>query len=124
MPLSVAPDARVMLFAASACITACLLFSVAPALLASKQSFQALSEIRAKRWRLGKSLVVAQMAISVLLLVAAGLFGRTMINLVQPLVQSGNGLALYPGVGEQLQSLPLLQQIVHSRPGQARRSIQ
>ncbi len=47
-----------------------------------RQTFQpALAEIRAGRWRLSKGLIVAQMAISVLLLIVAGLFGRTLINM-------------------------------------------
>ena len=63
-------------------MAACILFSLAPALQALRQTFQpALAEIRAGRWRFGKGLIVAQMAISVLLLIVAGLFGRTLINM-------------------------------------------
>jgi len=72
----------VLLFAVAASIAACLLFSLAPALQATRPGFQpALAQIRASRWRLGKGLVVTQMAISVLLQIGAGLFGRTLINM-------------------------------------------
>jgi predicted permease len=82
MPVDVTPDGRVLLFAVGASLTACILFSLAPALQAMRQTFQpALAEIRAGRWRLGKGLIVAQMAISVLLLIVAGLFGRTLMNI-------------------------------------------
>jgi predicted permease len=80
--LDAVPDARVLLFAAAISLAACLLFGMAPALLASRQSFiPALAEIRASRWRMGKVLIVVQMAISVLLLIGGGLFGRTLINI-------------------------------------------
>jgi predicted permease len=82
MLLDVAPNARVLFFAAAVSTIACILFSLTPALQATRQSFQpALAEVRAGRWRLGKGLIVAQMAISVLLLIGAGLFGRTLINM-------------------------------------------
>ena len=82
MLLDVAPNARVLFFAAAVSTFACLLFSLTPALQATRQSFQpALAEARAGRWRLGKGLIVAQMAIAVLLLIGAGLFGRTLINM-------------------------------------------
>jgi len=82
MQLDVAPDGRVLLFAATVSLAACILFSLAPALQTMRQTFQpALSEIRASRWVLGKALIVAQMAISVLLLIGAGLFGRTLLNM-------------------------------------------
>jgi predicted permease len=82
MLLDVAPNARVLFFAAAISTIACLLFSLAPALQATRQSFQpALAEMRAGRWRLGKGLIVAQMAIAVLLLIGAGLFGRTLTNM-------------------------------------------
>jgi predicted permease len=82
MLLDVTPDARVLFFAAAASTVASVIFSLAPALQATRQSFQpALAEARAGRWRLGKGLMVAQMAIAVLLLIGAGLFGRTLVNM-------------------------------------------
>jgi predicted permease len=41
----------------------------------------ALAEIRSSRWRLGRGLIVGQAAISLLLLIGAGLFGRTLHNM-------------------------------------------
>ena len=82
MQLDIAPDARILFFAAAVSTIACILFSLTPALQATRQNFQpALAELRAGRWRLGKGLIVAQMAIAVLLLIGAGLFGRTLINM-------------------------------------------
>jgi predicted permease len=82
MLLDVTPNPRVLFFAAAVSTVACILFSLTPALQATRQSFQpTLAEVRAGRWRLGKGLIVAQMAISVLLLIGAGLFGRTLINM-------------------------------------------
>ena len=82
MDLEVRPDLRVLAFASLVSLLACLLFSLAPAIQASRASFQpALAEIRAGRWRLGKGLIVAQVAISLMLLIGAGLFGRTLMNM-------------------------------------------
>jgi len=81
MALAVRPDARVLAFAALISLAACFLFGLAPALQATRVRFQpALAEGRSARWRLGKGLVIAQAAIAVLLLVGAGLFGRTLAN--------------------------------------------
>ena len=80
--LDAAPDARVLAFALAVSLAACMLFSAAPAVQAMRQSLQPwLAEIRAGRWRLGRGLIVAQMAISVLLLIGAGLFGRSIVNM-------------------------------------------
>jgi macrolide transport system ATP-binding/permease protein len=66
-----------------------LLFGLAPALQASRVDVvPALKEVRAsqgpRRWRglgLGRMLVVTQVVLSLVLLVAAGLFGRTLLKL-------------------------------------------
>jgi predicted permease len=82
MALAVRPDTRVLAFASLVSLLACLLFSLAPAIQATRLSVQpALAEIRAGRWRLGKGLIVAQVAISLLLLIGAGLFGRSLLNM-------------------------------------------
>jgi predicted permease len=82
MLLDVAPNPRMLLFAAAVSLFACVLFSFTPMIEATRQSFQpALAEARAGGWRLGKGLIVAQMAITVLLLIGAGLFGRTLLNM-------------------------------------------
>jgi predicted permease len=86
--LDVAPDIRVLAFTAGAAILTAILFGFAPAVKATraataesmKQTGRTLSE-RHGRWSLGRVLVVAQIALSLLLLVAAGLFTGTLRNL-------------------------------------------
>src|SRR4029077_15119708 len=81
--LNLRPDLRTLAFAASISTAACLLFSLAPALQATRQGIQpALAEARlGARWRWGRGLIAAQVAISVLLVIGAGLFGRTLLRL-------------------------------------------
>lgn len=80
--LDIWPDLRVLGFAAVS-VTACLLFSLAPAIQAVRHGIQpALAEARGSaRWRLGRGLVAAQVGISMVLLVSAGLFARTLARL-------------------------------------------
>jgi len=86
--LSAAPDARVLLFTLGLCALTALLFGLVPALQASRPALvTALKDeigttsggVRHARMR--KTLVVAQIALSVLLLAAAGLFARSLYNL-------------------------------------------
>jgi predicted permease len=81
--LNIRPDVRVLGFAAAVSIAACLLFSLAPAFRAVRFGLQpAPGEIRGSaRRRLGRGLVAAQVAISTVLLIGAGLFGRTLMGL-------------------------------------------
>jgi predicted permease len=82
--LTIRPDLRVLGFAAAVSVAACLLFSLAPAIQAVRYGVQpaALAEARGSaRWRLGRGLVAAQIAISAVLLIGAGLFGRTLVRL-------------------------------------------
>jgi len=81
--LNLRPDVRILAFAAAISGAACLLFSLAPAIQATRQGLQpALSEARlGARWRWGRGLIAAQVAISVLLVIGAGLFGRTLLRL-------------------------------------------
>ncbi len=81
--LNLRPDLRVLAFAAAISAAACLLFSLAPAIQATRQGIQpALAEARSgARWRWGRGLIAAQVAISVLLVIGAGLFGRTLLRL-------------------------------------------
>jgi predicted permease len=80
--LSAAPDLRVLLFAVAASVIAALLFSIGPALYASRQRLApAIADRRASRMRIGRGLIVGQVAVSVLLLVGSGLFGRTLANI-------------------------------------------
>lgn len=80
--IDILPDARVLGFAMIVSIVACLLFSLAPAIQATRQGIQpGLTEGRgSSQWRLGRGLIAAQVAISLLLLIGAGLFGRTLLN--------------------------------------------
>jgi predicted permease len=76
------PDLRVLSFAVAISSAACLLFSLAPAMQAARQGVQpALAEARAARWLLGRTLIATQVAISVVLLIGAGLFARTLLRL-------------------------------------------
>ncbi|HUB80580.1 MAG TPA: ABC transporter permease [Bryobacteraceae bacterium] len=86
--LDVSPDTRVLAFTIGAAIVTAILFGLAPALTATraataeslKQTARSLSERRG-RWSLGRMLVVVQIALSLLLLVGAGLFTGTLRNL-------------------------------------------
>jgi len=81
--LEITPDLRVLGFTAAASAITCLLFGLIPAWQASKvQVNPALKEGRqAGRAGLRRVLVVAQVALSLLLVIGAGLFTRTLINL-------------------------------------------
>jgi predicted permease len=91
MSLDLHPDWRVFAFAASLCLLTGIVFGLAPALRSGLGShpaslFAALTERSAapgdsRRFGLGKLLVVSQVAVSVLLLIGAGLFVRTLWNL-------------------------------------------
>lgn len=87
IPVHVAPDARVLLFTLAVSAATALIFGVIPALRATRIDLApALKEGRgmasgASRGRLAKSLIVAQVGISLVLLVGAGLFLRTLMNL-------------------------------------------
>ena len=86
--LDLSPDLRVLAFTAGAAILTGILFGLAPALKATrgatsealKQGARGLTERRG-RWSLGRLLVVAQVALSLLLLVGAALFVATLRNL-------------------------------------------
>jgi predicted permease len=82
LQLNMRPDPRMILFALGVSLVVCLLVSLAPAFEATRHKFQAtLANGRTGRWRLGKTLIVVQMAVSVVLLIVAGLFGRTLIKM-------------------------------------------
>ncbi len=79
-------DGRVLLFTAGAALLTCLLFGLAPALQSTRTNVgTALKDggdgHASSRSRFGKLLVVAQVALSLLLLVGAGLFLRTLQKL-------------------------------------------
>jgi predicted permease len=92
--LSVTPDPRVLGFTATVSVLTGILFGLLPALRSSRLDLTpALKESgrefaagmtsgqRGMRFGLGKGLVVTQVALSVLLLIGAGLFVRTLTNL-------------------------------------------
>lgn len=83
--LDVQPDARVLAFTVSIAILTGLLFGLAPAFYAAGSGPGATSkDTHAKGWRrswLSSTLIVLQMAFSLLLLVGAGLFVRTLEHL-------------------------------------------
>ena len=81
--LSVAPDWRVLAFTCAVSLVACCIAGLAPALQAVRVNVNpALKEVRAHgHGRLGKTLVVAQLAISMVLVVGATLFVGTLVKL-------------------------------------------
>lgn len=87
-PLDVKPDTTVLLFTLGISIVSGVIFGIAPALRATKTDLtSALKEKsthgRTGRFNLGSVLVVAQVAVSLILLVGAGLFARSLIKLQQ-----------------------------------------
>jgi predicted permease len=87
LPLDVTPNARILGFTLLASLLSALIFGTAPALRAARiEPYSSLKSGKGaaqstSRSRFGKALVVAQVALSLLLLVGAGLFVRTLINL-------------------------------------------
>ena len=87
LPLDVAPDARVLVFTLLVSLAAALLFGIAPALRATRVYLgPSLKEGRgmapvASRSRVAKALIVSQVALSLVLLIGAGLFLRSLVNL-------------------------------------------
>lgn len=87
LPLNVEPDMRVVAFTLFVSVISAVVFGTAPALRASRVELSAsLRSNRASsssmtRSLLGKALLVSQVALSLLLLVGAGLFVRTLVNL-------------------------------------------
>ena len=86
--LPVAVNTRVLLFTASLAVLTGVLFGLAPAFSATRMSLTAAlkeggagSQMGARRSRLARALVSAQVALSLVLLVAAGLFLRTLQKL-------------------------------------------
>jgi len=86
LPLNVEPDMRVLAFTLIVSVISAVVFGTAPAIRASRVELSAsLRSNRASssvaRSLLGKALLVSQVALSLLLLVGAGLFVRTLVNL-------------------------------------------
>jgi predicted permease len=85
LPLNVAPDGRVLLFTLLVSFATPLLFGMAPAWRAARVDLN--SSLKNGRSTapvhspLAKALIVAQVALSLVLLIGAGLFLRTLVNL-------------------------------------------
>jgi predicted permease len=87
LAVSVTPNWRMLLFSAGVCALAGVLCGVLPAIAASKVAYvpaargtPAADTGRRRLWT-GKALVVVQVALSLVLVCAAGLFVRTLVNL-------------------------------------------
>ena len=88
IPLQVPLDGRVLGFTLTVSVLTALLFGLVPALRATRVDLNASLRNQATAvlggrdgWKLRKALVVAQVAISLLLLIGAGLFLRSLANL-------------------------------------------
>ncbi|MGH9796502.1 MAG: ABC transporter permease [Candidatus Acidiferrales bacterium] len=86
--LEIPLDLRVLAFAGTACVLTALIFGLAPALHATRVDLttslkEAAGNIAGNRprQRLGRAMVVVQLALSVVVLAGAGLLLRTLINL-------------------------------------------
>jgi predicted permease len=87
LPLNVAPDARVLAFTLLVSLATALLFGTAPALRATRINLSPALKERtgvvsvASRSPLAKALIVGQVALSLVLLIGAALFLRTLVKL-------------------------------------------
>jgi len=84
--LDVSPNTHILAFASLAAIVTTLLFGLAPAFRATASGAagalkDSVAQIAGRRSRLAAALVVVQVSLSVLLLIGAGVFIRTLINL-------------------------------------------
>ena len=106
--LNLTPDMRVLLSTATVAILTGVLFGLAPAWRATREDPNFALQRNAQKFsrstgRLGKSLIVTQVALSLVLLAAAGLFIRTLRKLrtIEPGYQASGVLdaSLYPKPG-------------------------
>ena len=90
LKLSPAPDLRILLFTAAVAIATAFVFGLAPALQSTRPELAPTLKVQAgalaggaRQARFRKALVAAQVSLSLLLLVGAGLFVRSLMNLRQ-----------------------------------------
>ena len=89
LTLLVGPDLRVLTFAAIVSIASAFVFGLMPALTATRVNVTPVLNERSRaagvgsRFALHNTIVVAQVALSVIVLVGAGLFVRTLTNLLR-----------------------------------------
>jgi predicted permease len=87
LAVDVRPDARVLVFCAAISLLTGILFGLVPALRATRIDVSpalkgsATSGLGRSRWALGKALVAAQVGMSLLLLIGAGMFVRSLQKL-------------------------------------------
>jgi predicted permease len=84
IPIDVTPNARILGFTILVSLLTALIFGIAPALAATRQDVNAalkITNFARPRLSLSRFLVIAQVALSLLLLTGAGLFVRTLRNL-------------------------------------------
>ena len=82
LQLSTAPDGRVLAFTGTISLLACSLAGLAPGWHALRVNLNpGLKQVRARGPRLGKALVIAQLSISMVLLVGATLFVGSLVKL-------------------------------------------
>jgi predicted permease len=140
--VDVRPDLVVLAFAAGAAALTALLFGVVPALRATRVELAPMLKDSARgvtqgRWSLSRVLVVGQLALSVPLLLFAGLFVRSLINLervdvgyardsvvlLKADMANGRNLSVAEQLlrarelGERLQSLPGIRGVTMSENG-------
>jgi predicted permease len=113
IPLDLSPDYRVLGFTLIVTVGTALLFGIAPALRATRLELSpALKEGRgssnaATRNTLARSLIVGQIALSILLLAAAGLFLHSLLNLTRVDVGFNPHNVLVFSLDEYTANLPL-----------------
>jgi len=89
LALDVGVDERVLVFTAAVSIAACMLFGLAPAIRSVRQAGSSLVASgqrivgRTRRWTTRDAFIVAQIALSLVLLTCSALFIRTLQNLEQ-----------------------------------------
>ncbi len=82
VPVDLSPNLRMLAFTVAVSVTTGILFGLAPALRATRSAIHStLRGGKTRGGRLGRCLVIAQVAFSLLLLIGAGLFVRSFQNL-------------------------------------------